>query len=137
MFPKGLDEKFLRYMFRRHVSQFGYRTSNLHESKLYITAGSGIEQDVPEILVISNGMKKYLVPQAAQELERQGYVVFNIDNSAFWLTEQGFRRAGLNPLQRSLAFLNNNAGLGIPIALLSLVVAVIALVSGSGQSSTL
>ena len=128
MLPKGLDEKFLKYMYRQHVSSHGYGIRNLDESKLYITSGYGIEREIPEILIQHNGMNKYLVFDAAQELRLKGYVKFSDDNTMFWLTEAGYRRAEQRWLQKFISYLNKNSGLSIPLALLSLLVSIIALV---------
>jgi hypothetical protein len=127
MLTKGLDEKFLRYMYNRHVSSYGYGVRNLEASKLYITSGYGIERDIPEILVTHDGMNKYLVVDAAKELQAKGYVKFNDDNCTFWLTEAGYRRAEQCWWEKFLGYLNKNSGLSIPIALLALIVAIIAL----------
>jgi hypothetical protein len=127
MLTKGPDDKFLKYMYKRHVSTYGYGVRNLEASKLLVTSGYGIEREVPEILVEHNGMKKYLVVDAAHELQAKGYVQFSRDNTAFWLTEAGYRKAEQSWLERLLGYLNKNPGLSIPLSLLSLVVAVIAL----------
>jgi hypothetical protein len=61
MLTKELEQKFLKYMYRRQVSAQGYGVRNLEAGKLLITSGYGIEREIPEILVMRNGMKKYLV----------------------------------------------------------------------------
>ena len=131
MVPKDLDEKLLRYMYRDHVEKHGHGVRNLADSKIILTAGAGsIERAIPEILVEKNGMKKYLVVPAAQELMAKGYVQFSADNCYFWLTERGYARGGLGFIGRGLVFFNDNPGLSIPIALLALVVSIFALFRG-------
>ncbi len=127
MLTKGLDEKFLRYMYKQHLSSYGYGVRDLEKSKLLITSGYGIESEIPEILVEHNGMKKYLVVDAARELQVKGYVQFSPDSGTFWLTEAGYLRAEQRWFQRTLGFLNKNPGLSIPIALLALFISIVTL----------
>jgi hypothetical protein len=126
MITKSLEKRFLKYMYEAHVAKFGHGKRDLQRSKLIITAGPGIEQEIPEILVMSDGMKKYLVADVASELELQGLVQFSNDKSWFWLTDAGYESAAQGLIKRCLSFLNENAGLSIPIALLSLVVSIAA-----------
>jgi len=127
---KSLPEKFLRYMYRRHISSYGYGVRNLEASKLLITSGYGIEREIPEILVEQNGVvlgrpcliKKYLVVDAAEELQTKGYVQFSDDGTAFWLTEAGYRRAEQGWVQRFVEYLNKNRGL---LALLAIICSII------------
>ena len=127
MYPKGVEEELLRYMYKRHVERFGTTRHNLPESNLSLLAGRELEDEIPRILTINGNMKKYFVVDAAKELERRGLVQFNHDNAYFWLTQDGFSQASKGFVRRSLDFFNVNAGLATLIALLSLVVSIIAL----------
>lgn len=132
MITKGLEDKFLKYMYKRHISSQGYGVRNLEESKMLITSGSGIELEIPEILIEVDDergkMKKYLVAQVAFELEHNGYVQFSNDNTYFWLTERGYRRAEQGWFQRVVGYFNKNPGLSIPIALSAVIISIIALI---------
>jgi hypothetical protein len=65
MITKSLEDKFLKYMYSRHISSYGYGVRNLKGSKLLITSGFGLEREIPEILVTQEGIKKYLVADVA------------------------------------------------------------------------
>ena len=125
--PKSLPERFLQYMYKRHISSYGYAVSNLEKSKLWITIGPGIEREIPDILVEKDGIfngqpcrfKTYHVVPAAQELQAKGYVRFSDDNTAFWLTEAGYKRAEQNWFGRFVEYLNKNRGLLALIAIFS------------------
>ncbi|MBU6391919.1 MAG: hypothetical protein KGJ87_04025 [Planctomycetota bacterium] len=57
MITKGLEDKFLSYMYKRHISSQGYGVRNLKASKLS-TLIQGLEREIPEILVTHEGVKK-------------------------------------------------------------------------------
>jgi len=132
MYPKGVEEKLVRWMCERHTTRFGPSVHDLGKSDLSILTTEP-EADIPEIVAISGNMKKPFLIPAAKELERRGLVEFNDDNTRFWLTPNGFAHGSKGVARRSLDFFNVNAGLATVIAILSLVVSIIALVVSVSQ----
>lgn len=82
---------------------------------------------MPEIAVFNGTHKKYLVTDWATELQAKGLVSIEPSRLEFFLTEKGYNQASLRWCGKAVAYLNNNQGLAIPISILSLAVAVIAL----------
>jgi hypothetical protein len=132
MLPKSLPEKFLKYMYRRHISSYGYGIRNIEKDKWPVTTGPGIEQKIPEILVEQNGVvfgkpcriKKYLVVDSAKELEAKGYVQFSNDGGEFWLTEAEYRIAEQNWFRRFVGYLNKNR---VILTLIAIICSILAL----------
>lgn len=126
MLTPKLIRKLLDVMYRRHSAKHGHRKSNLSETFLYVTSGPELEAEIPDIFEINNGMKRYFVVAIAKELEAQGLIEFNSDNTKFWLTDLGFEEGRKRSLRRLLDFLNKNGGLSIIISLISLLVSICA-----------
>ncbi len=129
---KDMEEKLLRIIFKRYTQEYGYGTRNLSEYKVIITGGSMFEDDMPEIVEFGpdQRMKRYLLIDILKELMARGYIECSEDNMYYWLSESGYNHASKTKIQHVISYLNNNAGLAIPLALLSLVVSVIALFVG-------
>jgi hypothetical protein len=68
---------------------------------------------------MSRNIDRYqeLIMTNALELQKRGYVEFSNDNTEFWLTEAGYRRAEQGWVQRVVGYFNKNPGLSVPIAL--------------------
>jgi len=127
MVPKGLEKKLLKYMRRRHNLLEQYGPKDLQASKLLLSSGREIGQEIPEMLVkLEGGAKRFLVPETVAELERQGYVELNA-SGAFWLTEAGYRQARWGWIQQSIMGVNQRPGLSIPLSLSAIVVSIISL----------
>ncbi len=127
MVPKDLEDKLLKYMRRRHKLLEQYGPKDLKASRLLVTSGHEIQQEIPEILVeLEGGGKKFLVPDTVSELERKGYVELN-PAGAFWLTEAGYRQAKYGWVQRSIGRVNQRPGLSIPLSLSAILVSIITL----------
>ena len=128
MVPKGLEKKLLKYMRRRHKLLEQYGPKDLKASRLLLTSGHEIGQEIPEMLVkLEGGRKRFLVPETVSELERQGYVELNAAG-AFWLTEAGYRQATKwGWIQKSIMGVNQRPGLSIPLSLSAIVVSIISL----------
>jgi hypothetical protein len=100
---------------------------DLKASRLLVTSGHEIQQEIPEILVeLEGGGKKFLVSDTVSELERKGYVELN-PAGAFWLTEAGHRQAKYGWVQRSIGRVNQRPGLSIPLSLSAILVSIITL----------
>jgi hypothetical protein len=128
MVPEDLEDKFLKYMRRRHKLLEQYGPKDLKASKMLVTSGHEIEQEIPEMLVeCEGGGRKFLVPDVVSELERKGYEERNIAG-AFWLTEAGCRRAKYGWVQRSIGRVNQSTGLSIPLSLFAIVISILSLV---------
>jgi len=127
MVPNHLQEKFLKYMLKRHRMLEQYGPKALEASKLLLSSSREIEQEVPELLVERDGEgKKFLVPDVVSELQRKGYVELN-KAGAFWLTEAGYRQAKQGWIQRSIARVNQKPGLSISLSVSAIVVSIISL----------
>ena len=126
---KEMEEKLLKIIYERYIREYGYGTRNLTEYKVIITGGAIFENEMPEIYEYdeAQNMKRCLMPDILKELMARGYIECSGDNVYYWLSEKGYYHASQNRLQRFVSYLNNNSGWAIPLALLSLVVAVIAL----------
>ena len=122
-----LEQKFLEALYRRYSSNYGYGVRNLKKCKFHLTAGESFEAEIPEISVINGNIKKYLLIDWANELQMKGLVEIEPGKLEFFLTEKGYDKAPLQWFGKTLAYLNNNQGLAIPLSILSLAVAVIAL----------
>jgi hypothetical protein len=128
MVPEDLEDKFLKYMRRRHKLLEQYGPKDLKASKMLITSGREIEQEIPEMLVeLEGGGRRFLVPDVVSELERKGYVECNIAG-AFWLTKAGCRRAKYGWVQRSIGRVNHSPALSIPLSLFAIVISILSLV---------
>lgn len=135
MITEALEAKFLRYMYERQIKSCGYGIRNLEGGKLSITHGEVIEKEIPEIFVVTDGMRKSLVVQVATELQAKGLVQFSPDNVDFWLTPTGYAAAEKTCLQRRIDYLNKNPGWSIPISVASLIISLLALFSCSEGKS--
>ncbi|QND84089.1 Uncharacterized protein ChrSV_1862 [Chromobacterium vaccinii] len=113
-------------MLKRHIDKHGYKKSNLSDSFLYITSGQKLEEKLPKIVKIENGIKRYFVVDIANELAINKFITFSKDNTKFWLTELGYDEARKNCLHRTLEFLNKNGGISIIVSTISLIVAICA-----------
>lgn len=122
-----LEQKFLEALYKRYSSNYGYGVRNLKECKFYLTAGESFEAEIPEITVIDGNRKKYLVTDWVHELQAKELVKIEPNKLEFFLTEKGYNQASLGWFGKTMAYLNNNQGLSIPLSILSLVVSVIAL----------
>lgn len=124
-----MEEKLLKIIYERYTKEYGYGTRNLTEYKVIITGGAMFENEMPEIYEYdeAQNMKRCLMLDILKELMARGYIECSGDNNYYWLSEKGYEHASQNRLQRFVSYLNNNSGWAIPLALLSLVVAVIAL----------
>jgi hypothetical protein len=127
MASKDLEDKLLKYMRRRHKLLEQYGPKDLKSSKILVTNGREIQQEIPEMLVdLEGGGKRLLVEDIVSELERKGYVEINTAG-AFWLTEAGYRQAKCGWVQRSIGRVNQRPGLSIPLSLSAIVVSIITL----------
>jgi hypothetical protein len=127
MATNKLQKNFLVYMLKKHEAAHGDKKSNLADSHLYITSGQGMEQEIPGIRVLlESGMWKYLVAETAIELEHQGLVEFNTNNTKFWLTRLGYDQASKGQFRRLLDFLNANGGISILVSGAALVISLVA-----------
>ncbi len=127
MASKDLEDKLLKYMRRRHKLLEQYGPKDLKSSKMLVTNGREIQQEIPEMLVdLEGGGKRLLVQEIVSELERKGYVELNAAG-AFWLTEAGYRQAKCGWVQRSIGRVNQRPGLSIPLSLSAIVVSIITL----------
>ena len=77
--------------------------------------------------MINGNIKRYLLTDWAHELQAKGLVEIEPSKLEFFLTEKGYDQASLGWLGKTIAYLNNNQGFSIPLSILSLGVAVIAL----------
>ena len=127
MVPKGIEKKLLKYMRRRHNLLEQYGPKDLQASKLLLSSGREIGQEIPEMLVkLEGGRKRFLVPETVAELERQGYVELNA-SGAFWLTETGYRQARWGWIQKSVMGVNQRPGLSYSLSLSAIVVSIVSL----------
>ena len=122
-----MEEKLLKIIFKRYTKEYGYGMRNLKEYKLSVIGGSSFEKDMPEIVEFEGDTKRYRLIDILEELMARGYIEFSEDNAYYWLTESGYNHAAQNIFQRIIAYFNKNAGWAIPIAVLSLIVSIVAL----------
>lgn len=122
----GMERKLLMGLYRRYIDQFGHGIRHLQEYKILITAAEVYLPEMPELREVQGNMARDLFIDVMKELEASGFVVFD-GSTAFNLTESGYRKASMSWKDRTLDFFNKNEGLAVPISVISLVVAVIAL----------
>ena len=122
-----MEEKLLKIIFKRYTKKYDYGVRNLKEYKEIITDRKSFEKDMPEIVEFEGDTKTYLLIPILEKLMAKGYIEFSEDNAYYCLTESGYNHAAQNIFQRIIAYFNKNAGWVILIAILSLIVALVAL----------
>ena len=65
------------------------------------------------------GLRPTMSSLLLEELQAKGYVRFSDDNTAFWLTEAGYKRAEQNWFGRFVEYLSKDRGLLALIAIFS------------------
>ncbi|MFK3794778.1 hypothetical protein [Pseudomonas sp. NPDC088444] len=123
---KGMEQKLLGILYRRYVETFGRGVRNLNEYPVLITASEVFLSEIPEMREVQGLMARDLFIDTMQELQASGYVRFD-GKMSFFLTEAGYHRAAMTPIDRFLEFCNKNEGLAVPISVVSLIISIIAL----------
>lgn len=124
--PKGVEMDLLKAIYRKYVDENGVGIRRIGSFKILITAQDTYSQAVPRLKKSSGQLRSSYFVSAMLELQALGYVEYD-GKSAYQLTERGFQAASKSTLQRVVDYFNENQGLAIPISIVSLIVAVIAL----------
>ncbi|PIB57211.1 hypothetical protein [Pseudomonas sp. 2995-1] len=127
---KGMEQKLLALIYRKYVERLGHGVRNLREFPIWITSAEVYLPDMPELREYDENMARDLFVDVMRELEASGYVIFD-SNIAFFLTEAGYGRASMTPVDKFLDFCNKNQGLAVPISIVSLIVSFAALWAGT------
>lgn len=127
MLTSSLERRFLLSLYKKYNFNFGYGLRNLQACTFYITGPTSFETELPEIWEITDGVKRSQLLDWVQELNTKGWVKFGDNPLTFNLTEAGYCEANKSYFGRMMSYLNNNPGLALPVAIFSLIVAIIAL----------
>lgn len=123
---RGMEPKLLRLIYKKYISRFGRGVRNIDQFPVLVTYSDVYLPDMPELREIDGNMARDLFIDIMKELEASGYVRFD-DKFAYFLTVHGYAEAAKTRRDRALDFFNRNQGLAVPISVVSLIVAVVAL----------
>jgi hypothetical protein len=123
---KGMEPKLLRLIYKKYIARFGRGVRHIHEFPILLTYAEVYLPDMPELRELQGEMARDLFIDVMKELEASGYVVFD-KKTSFFLTAEGYAEAGKSRRDRTLDFFNRNQGLAVPISVVSLIVAIVAL----------
>jgi hypothetical protein len=124
-----MESKLLGLIYDKYIHRFGHGVRNLDEFPIYITSAEVYVGDMPELQEQEGNVIRHRFIDIMQELEASGYVVYD-QNTSFFLTEAGYKRASMTLKDKALDFFNKNQGLAVPISVLSLIISIIALWAG-------
>ncbi|WP_369991347.1 hypothetical protein [Pseudomonas xanthosomatis] len=123
---KEQEEKLLRLIYEKYVGRFGHVVSRVGEFPVLINSVEIYHREMPELIVKFGSVKRSRFQELLKELEASGDMRSE-GSVAYYLTEAGYARAAMSPVDKLLDFCNRNQGLAIPISVVSLAISIIAL----------